>query len=81
MIFKCDTKEASSNQKKHRIYFEESQNTFLDNNELLIDDPNHFEDENHFIILGLSSTSKMLVFVILIGKMTKYTYNLCEKSK
>ena len=61
MIFEWNTNKAISNQKKHGISFEEAQTTFSDDNALLIDDPDHSEDEDRFILLGLSSRSKMLV--------------------
>jgi uncharacterized protein len=61
MIFEWNTNKAINNQKKHGISFEEAQTTFSDDNALLIDDPDHSEDEDRFILLGLSSTSKMLV--------------------
>ena len=61
IIFEWDTNKAIRDQKNHGISFEEAQTTFLDDNALLIDDPDHSEDEDRFILLGLSSTSKMLV--------------------
>jgi len=61
MIFEWNTNKAISNNKKHGISFEEAQTTFSDDNALLIEDPDHSEDEDRFILLGLSSTSKMLV--------------------
>ena len=61
MIFEWNTNKAISNQKKHGISFEEAQTSFSDDNALLIDDPDHSEDEDRFILLGLSSRSKMLV--------------------
>ena len=61
MLFEWNTNKAISKQKKHGISFEESQTTFSDDNALLIDDPDHSEDEDRFILLGLSSRSKMLV--------------------
>ena len=61
MIFEWNTNKAISNQKKHGISFEEAQTSFSDDNALLIDDPDHSEDEDRFILLGLNSRSKMLV--------------------
>ena len=61
MIFEWNTNKAISNQKKHGISFEEAQTSFSDDNALWIDDPDHSEDEDRFILLGLSSRSKMLV--------------------
>jgi len=39
--FDWDPKKANSNQKKHGVSFIEAQTVFLDDNALLIDDPDH----------------------------------------
>ncbi|MCH5249415.1 MAG: BrnT family toxin [Lachnospiraceae bacterium] len=49
------------NLKKHKITFEEAKAVFYDENALVIDDPDHSEDEERFIILGLSSKANLLV--------------------
>lgn len=43
------------NQRKHGISFEEAQAVFLDENALMIHDPDHSADEDRFILLGLSA--------------------------
>ena len=52
---------STSNQKKHGISFEEAQTVFLDENALMIHDPDHSADEERFIILGLSVKFRALV--------------------
>ena len=46
---------------KHQISFEEAQTVFYDFEALLIDDPEHSEGEERFIILGLSNVANLLV--------------------
>lgn len=61
LVFEWDDNKAKGNLQKHGVSFEEAQTVFYDENALLIDDPDHSEDEERFIILGLSSTAKLLV--------------------
>lgn len=61
MNFEWDENKARANLKKHGVSFEEAQTVFYDENALLIDDPDHSEDEERFIILGLSASTKLLV--------------------
>ena len=59
--FEWDTSKASSNRKRHGVSFEEAQSVFLDDNALLIDDPDHSVQEVRFILLGISSRLRTLV--------------------
>lgn len=59
--FEWDENKNSINKYKHNVSFEEAQTVFFDEMALLIDDPNHSEQENRFIILGQSSHAKLLV--------------------
>jgi len=61
--FSWDANKAQSNLKKHRISFEEAQTVFDDENARLIFDPDHSEEEERFILLGLSRHSKILTVV------------------
>ena len=56
-----DEAKAASNQKKHGITFTEAQSVFYDSYALLINDQDHSENEERFILLGLSFVSNMLV--------------------
>ena len=49
--------------KKHKVSFEEAKTVFDDENARLIFDPDHSEDEDRFILLGFSSSSKILTVV------------------
>ena len=59
--FEWDENKNITNQKKHRISFEEAQTVFYDDNALLIDDPDHSEEEERFILLGFSQRANILV--------------------
>lgn len=59
--FEWDPRKAKSNLRKHGISFEEAQSVFYDENGRLIEDPDHSEDEDRFILLGVSSSSRMLI--------------------
>ena len=59
--FAWDPRKAKDNAKKHGVTFEEAQTVFLDDYALLIADPDHSEDEDRFLLLGVSSRVRLLV--------------------
>lgn len=59
--FEWDENKNRTNQNKHGISFTEAQTVFYDNEALVIDDPEHSEEEERFIILGLSNKANLLV--------------------
>lgn len=61
--FEWDPKKASSNEKKHGVAFTEAQTVFLDQDALVIPDPDHSYTEDRFIIMGLSNKDRTLVVV------------------
>ncbi|MCR4288345.1 MAG: BrnT family toxin [Deltaproteobacteria bacterium] len=61
LAFDWDDGKDISNQKKHGISFEEAETVFLDENALLIHDPDHSCEEERFVLLGLSAKLRMLV--------------------
>jgi uncharacterized DUF497 family protein len=61
MRFEWDPKKAASNEKKHGVSFEEARTVFFDENAKLIDDPDHSKDEERFVLLGISSTLRVMV--------------------
>lgn len=50
-----------TNKAKHKVSFEEAQTVFYDADAVVIDDPDHSETEERFIILGFSVKAKLLV--------------------
>ena len=63
ITFEWDASKASLNKKKHGISFDEAKTVFFDENAKVIHDPEHSDDEERFIILGLSVNVRMLVVI------------------
>lgn len=61
--FEWDLAKALSNIKKHGISFDEAKTVFDDDFARLIPDPDHSENEERFILLGMSYTLKILTVV------------------
>lgn len=61
ITFEWDEKKNRSNMMKHGINFEEAKSVFFDEHARLIDDPDHSEQEDRFIILGFSVSARLLV--------------------
>lgn len=59
--FEWDSRKNTANQRKHGVSFEEAATVFSDEQALLIDDPDHSEDEERFILLGMSAALRALV--------------------
>ena len=55
--------ERRSNRIKHGVWFEEAQSAFRDPNGRVFYDPEHSEEEDRFILIGVSSTARPLVVV------------------
>ncbi len=64
MKYTWDEEKNESNFQKHGIWFEEACTVFADINALeLFDDENSTDEEERYILLGLSSAPKLLVVV------------------
>jgi uncharacterized DUF497 family protein len=61
--FEWDPKKAAVNLRKHKVTFEDAQSVFSDERALLIDDPDHSDEEDRFVLLGLSQSLRLLVVV------------------
>ena len=59
--FEWDENKNTINKIKHHISFEEAETVFYDELALMIDDPDHSQDEERFIILGMSSKANLLI--------------------
>ena len=59
--FDWDKEKNIANQKKHGISVEEAQSVFVDENALMIYDPDHSGKEDRFILLGLSASIRLMV--------------------
>jgi uncharacterized DUF497 family protein len=56
-----DPKKSSTNKRKHGVSFEEDQTVFSDEKALFMHDPDHSDEEDRFILLGLSYKIRVLV--------------------
>ncbi|MDX8410017.1 MAG: BrnT family toxin [Mariprofundales bacterium] len=59
--FEWDERKNQANKRKHKVSFEEAQAVFLDENATRYFDPDHFDDENRFVMIGMSFTLRVLV--------------------
>ena len=59
--FDWDENKNRINLEKHGITFEEASTVFFDDRAILFDDPEHSMDEDRFLLLGMSETSKVCI--------------------
>ena len=59
--FSWDDRKNKTNKKKHGISFAEAQTIFFDEDAIEYYDTNHSEDEDRFLMLGLSYRIRVLV--------------------
>lgn len=59
--FEWDPVKAAANLRKHGVSFEEARTVFEDGEALIIPDPDHSDEEERFILLGLSAALRALV--------------------
>jgi uncharacterized DUF497 family protein len=61
--FDWDERKNKANRAKHGVWFEEAQSVFSDPHARVFHDPEHSEEEERFLLLGLSSADRLLVVV------------------
>jgi uncharacterized DUF497 family protein len=61
VIFEWDDKKDKTNKRQHGVSFEEARTAFYDENAIQYFDPDHSDEEDRFILLGLSFKLKILV--------------------
>jgi uncharacterized DUF497 family protein len=59
--FEWDKRKEKANIKKHGISFDEARAAFYDENAIQFFDPDHSDDEDRFILLGISIKLRILV--------------------
>ena len=59
--FEWDDRKAAANRRKHGVSFDEARTVFLDEDALLIADEDHSEEEDRFILLGMSGQLRTLI--------------------
>ncbi len=61
IVFEWDERKNRENQRKHKVSFEEAQTVFLDENAIRYFDPDHSQDGDRFLMLGMSFRLRVLV--------------------
>jgi uncharacterized DUF497 family protein len=61
MRFEWDPAKAAANERKHKVTFEAAQSVFYDEFAVQFFDDEHSEDEERFLLLGMSSDAKLLL--------------------
>ena len=61
--FEWDERKNKSNRVKHGVWFEEAESVFNDPHARVFDDPEHSEEEERLLLLGMSSAARPLVVV------------------
>ena len=59
--FEWDENKNSINKVKHGVSFEEAETAFYDDDAVVINDPEHSQEEERFILLGFSAMARMLM--------------------
>jgi uncharacterized DUF497 family protein len=59
--FEWDPRKSRANFRKHGVTFSEAETVFYDEGGLLLNDPDHSEAEDRFLLLGLSTALRELV--------------------
>lgn len=61
LSFEWDERKSAANARKHGVSFDEAKSVFVDERAKLIDDPDHSDDEDRFVLLGLSGGLRLLL--------------------
>jgi uncharacterized DUF497 family protein len=61
--FEWDKRNAQQNLHKHQVDFTEASTVFADTLSITIPDPDHSEDEERWVTIGLSNRQRLLVVV------------------
>jgi uncharacterized protein len=59
--FEWDPRKSRANKAKHGVSFAEARTAFLDEHARVIPDPQHSDEEDRFVLLGLSVQLRVLV--------------------
>jgi uncharacterized DUF497 family protein len=61
IAFEWNEEKSLRNKGKHGVSFEEAQTVLVDDNALILHDPDHSQMEDRYVLLGLSSNLRILV--------------------
>jgi uncharacterized DUF497 family protein len=59
ILFEWDTGKAEANLRKHQVSFDEAQTVFTDDLSIAILDPDHSDEEDRLIIVGMSNKRRL----------------------
>lgn len=59
--FQWDERKNAEKNRKHGVSFHEARTVFYDDRALLIGDPDHSDDEDRFVLIGMSLALRTLV--------------------
>ncbi|MFO8056348.1 MAG: BrnT family toxin [bacterium] len=59
--FEWDNEKAVTNRRKHAVSFEEAATVFRDANSITIHDPDHGDNEDRWVTMGISETGRLLI--------------------
>jgi uncharacterized DUF497 family protein len=59
--FSWNDRKNKANQKKHGVSFDEAKTVFYDENAIRYFDPDHSEDEDRFLMVGVSRNLRMII--------------------
>ena len=59
--FEWDEQKNKANKRKHKVSFEDAQTVFLDENAIRFFDPDHSDEEDRFLMIGMSFTLRVLI--------------------
>jgi len=59
--FSWDSRKNEANKKKHGVSFDEAKTVFYDENAIRYFDPDHSDDEDRFLMVGLSQKLRTLI--------------------
>lgn len=59
--FEWNPKKAAKNRRKHKVSFEEAATVFADPLSATFPDPDHSDEEDRYIIIGLSNRHRLLI--------------------
>lgn len=69
--FEWNSAKAEINHKKHGVCFDEAKTVFYDESAVIIHDPEHSHHEERFVLLGMSSISRVLIVIHCYRKKDK----------
>ena len=59
--FEWNEKKSQANKRLHKVSFEDARTVFLDENAIRFFDPDHSENEDRFLMIGMSFTLRLLI--------------------